>query len=40
MEELTKEDKEQKEIEESAKEQLPILEVRRKKKKATQTESS
>jgi hypothetical protein len=40
MEELTKEDTEEKGIEEPAKEQLPVLEVKRKKKKATQTESS
>ena len=40
MEELTKEDTEQKEIEESAKEQFPLLEVKSKRKRATKTESS
>jgi len=40
MEELTKDDTSLKEIEESAKQQLPLLEVKRKKKKATQTEGS
>lgn len=40
MEELTKEESEQKGTEESTKEQLPVLEVKRKKRKATQTESS
>jgi hypothetical protein len=41
MEELTKEeDANQKEIEEPAKHQLPLLEVKDKKKKATRTESS
>jgi CRISPR/Cas system CSM-associated protein Csm4 (group 5 of RAMP superfamily) len=40
MEELIKEDTEQRGIEEPAKEQLPFLEVKRKKKKTTKTESA